>query len=71
MVIIAPTTIFLAGLKYISRALTSPRTPEPLLWMNTKPMSRGKYFVVHKKYAAFTKKGKSTASVTTIIEDFP
>ena len=66
MVIIAPTTIFLAGLKYISRALTSPRTPEPLLWMNTKPMSRGKYFVVHKKYAAFTKKGNESIKEITL-----
>ena len=70
VVIIAPTTIFLAGLKYISHAPTSHRMPEPLLWMNTNPMNRKKYFLAHKKYAALQKKGKSTAS-ETIIEDFP
>ena len=33
--------------------------PEPLLWMNTNPMNRKKYFLAHKKYAALQKKGRA------------
>ena len=70
VVVIASTTFFLAGLKYISHAPTSPHMPEPLLRINTNPMNREKYFLAHKKICNIAKKGKSTASVA-IIEYFP